>query len=120
MPHFTDLPSEVLALIGDLIDTVATRKTLVLVSRFGHQHFAHLLWRHLRITRLSTLRFVKIVATHAHLVRTLKFKYSICKGFYQIDFPGLVAFQHNYPEKDRKNKSSASALSEFISRHRTI
>ncbi|KAF9123279.1 hypothetical protein BG015_005349, partial [Linnemannia schmuckeri] len=119
MAHFTDLPPEVLALIGDLIDTGATKKSLVLVSQFCRQHFTHLRWRQLRIGSRSW-RFAKVLKPHAQLVRMLQFESGVYKGFYEIDFPGLVSFETNYPEKDKKNKDVVVTLADFISRHRTI
>ncbi|KAG9068328.1 hypothetical protein KI688_010594 [Linnemannia hyalina] len=120
MPHFTDLPPEVLALIGDLIDTGATKNSLVLASRFCRQHFGHLRWRHLRFTQFTSWRFVKFLEPYAHSVRHVRFESSIYKGFYQVDFPGLVTFQHRFLEKDKKNKVAIGLLEDFISRHRTI
>lgn len=120
MPHFTDLPPEVLALIGDLIDTGATKKSLVLVARFCHQHFSHLRWRQLKISQIGSWRFVKYLKPHAHSVRHLQFECGVYKGFYQVVFPGLVTFQSHSLEQDKKNKDAIGLLTDFISRHRTI
>ncbi|KAG9068311.1 hypothetical protein KI688_010577 [Linnemannia hyalina] len=120
MPHFTDLPPEVLALIGDLIDTDTTKKPLVSVSRFCRQHFGHLRWRHLRLAHYTSWHFVKYLKPHAHSVRYLQFECGVHKGFYQVDFPGLVTFQYHSLEKDKKNKDVIGSLEDFISRHRTI
>lgn len=38
----------VLALIGDLLPSGPVIKSLVLASHWAHQHFGHLLWRHIR------------------------------------------------------------------------
>lgn len=104
MAHLTDLPPEVLALIGDLLATGAIIKSLVLTSRWSHQHFGHLLWRHIRIrpkhpnTDTDDTELANLLTKHNTSVRSLQLEGEIHEKYYDITFPGLLTFRHDYPE----------------------
>ncbi|KAF9131566.1 hypothetical protein BGW39_001615 [Mortierella sp. 14UC] len=138
MVHFTDLPPEILELIGEQLDThvtgrsATTIKHLLCVSRFCHRHFYHLLWRHVSIR--GNLPFSDVLKLHAHLVLSLHFNERISKKYYQLEFPGIVSFRCDLLKRDleamfkrkicdkRKDadENSAATLSSFLSRHSTI
>lgn len=66
---------------------------LILVSRWAHRHFQHLVWRRITITPTTPLAIIPTLKDHAHLVFSLRFQDAVLKEFYQIAFPKLVVFQ---------------------------
>ncbi|KAF9139912.1 hypothetical protein BGX30_007327 [Mortierella sp. GBA39] len=129
MARFTDLPPEVLALIGNLLPTGAVIKSVVLISRWAHQHFGHLLWRHIRIrpkhpdTDTDDTELANLLTNHFTSVRSLQLEGEIHEKYYDITFPGLLTFRHDYPEgnpRHNKAKVASTILSNFIQRHPTI
>ncbi|KAF9540650.1 hypothetical protein EC957_003935 [Mortierella hygrophila] len=123
MTHFADL------LIGDLLLTGAVIKPLVLTSRWAHQHFGHLLWRHIKIrpkhpnTDTDDIELANLLTKHSTTVRSLQLEGEIHEKYYDITFPRLLTFRHDHPEGNpRHNKAwvASAILSDFIQRHPTI
>lgn len=88
--HITDLPVEILEHIGDILTTEASIAPFILVSKWSHYNFQHLLARHITITPTSPPTFATALMTHAHLVHSLCIQEMIPQEFCQIHFPRLV------------------------------
>ncbi|KAF9538423.1 hypothetical protein EC957_006770 [Mortierella hygrophila] len=93
MTYITDLPEEILEHIGLALADSASIVPLILVSRWAHHHFQHLVWRRITITPTTPSALIPTLKDHAHLVFSLRFQDTVLKGFYQIAFPRLTFFQ---------------------------
>ncbi|KAG0077603.1 hypothetical protein BGZ90_006876 [Linnemannia elongata] len=93
MTYITDLPAEILEHIGLALTTSTSIVPLILVSRWAHHQFQHLVWRRITITAATSTAFIPTVKDHAHLVFSLRFQDAVPKEFYRIAFPRLVTFQ---------------------------
>ncbi|KAG0273515.1 hypothetical protein BGZ95_010679 [Linnemannia exigua] len=140
MMHLTDLPPEILSLIGDKLDahgtfdTMPTIRNLLCVSHFCHRSFRHLLWRRVTIRGKTSLSGLSVLKAYAHLVLYLHFEQRAKNEFFQLDFPHLVFFRcdleklHYFQSLGRttttnpmyKHEDLLATLSDFISRHATI
>ncbi|KAG0065465.1 hypothetical protein BGZ89_008289 [Linnemannia elongata] len=93
MTYITDLPAEILEHIGLALTTSTSIVPLILVSRWAHHQFQHLVWRRITITATTSTALIPTLKDHAHLVFSLRFQDAVPKEFYRIAFPRLVTFQ---------------------------
>lgn len=96
MTSFADLPTEILDVIGDYLDTGGNSfKPLTLVSSRFYHHFSQRIWRHIAVHSHTPPEFISILKDHAHLVRSILFKGRVQKEYYEIHFPGILVFEHD-------------------------
>ncbi|KAK3844298.1 MAG: hypothetical protein J3R72DRAFT_488716 [Linnemannia gamsii] len=70
MTCFSDLPSEILELIGDQFDYYDDIKALILVSRFCHPQFRHLLWRPVNVYSSSNIHSASLFGYNNTVLKT--------------------------------------------------
>ncbi|KAK3844296.1 MAG: hypothetical protein J3R72DRAFT_488714 [Linnemannia gamsii] len=120
MTHLTDIPVELLQFIGQLINTSADIKNLVLTCHFCHHYFRHLLWKRVTIRTDTPPVILNTLRAHARFVLSLRFEGAVNKEFYSISFPVLVSFQHTFPERDSQSKYVDSYIPDFFKRNSSI
>ncbi|KAF9152104.1 hypothetical protein BG015_005763 [Linnemannia schmuckeri] len=93
MRHITDLPTEVLTVIGDFLPTRTSIHAAILTCKLFHEHFTHLLWRAVAVsTNASTLSpDLRSLRAHAHLVHALSYDGHLQKEYYSISFSRLTS-----------------------------
>ncbi|KAK5817038.1 hypothetical protein F5H01DRAFT_342285 [Linnemannia elongata] len=93
MRHITDLPSEVLTVIGAFLPCRNSIHSTVLTCKLFHEHFSHLLWK---VVAVSTNDFnpgpdPTSLKAHAHLVHALCYEGHLPREYYNISFPRLTS-----------------------------
>ncbi|KAG9068327.1 hypothetical protein KI688_010593 [Linnemannia hyalina] len=94
--RITDLPVEVLDIIGDYLDTgVNSFKPLILTSSKLYHHFSQRLWRHVTVHSHTPPDFFGILKDRTHFVHSIRFKGRVQTEYYLIHYPGLLVFEHD-------------------------
>ncbi|KAF9083407.1 hypothetical protein BGX29_003173, partial [Mortierella sp. GBA35] len=97
MARFTDLPTELLDLIGALLGNDryaqrATLRSLILTCQSFQHQFTPQLWANIEVATGSKRRQPDaiVIKSHAQLIHTLKYYGSLPVEYYDISFPNLV------------------------------
>ncbi|KAF9152108.1 hypothetical protein BG015_005767 [Linnemannia schmuckeri] len=93
MTHLTDLPAEILVVIGGFIRSLNSMRAAILTCRHLHQHLAPLLWKRITVSDQTYPFGAKADAlkSHAHLVYRLNYAGYLDLGYYDISFPHLTS-----------------------------
>ncbi|KAG0312058.1 hypothetical protein BGZ97_011463 [Linnemannia gamsii] len=87
----TDLPIEILTVIGDFLSTRASIHASVLTCKLFHEHFSPLLWKALAVSSSVSTSGPdpNNLRNHAHLVQAFSYEGHLLAEYYQISFPRL-------------------------------
>ncbi|KAF9547309.1 hypothetical protein EC957_008658 [Mortierella hygrophila] len=93
MRHITDLPTEVITVIGDFLPCRNSIHSTVLTCKLFHEQFSRLLWKAVAV---STNDFnpgpdPTSLKAHAHLVHDLSYEGHLQGEYYNISFPRLTS-----------------------------
>ncbi|KAG0286138.1 hypothetical protein BGZ96_009741 [Linnemannia gamsii] len=91
MRRITDLPIEILTVIGDFLPTRTSIHASVLTCKLFHEQFSPRLWKALAVsTNVSTFGpDPSNLRNHAHLVQAFSYEGHLQAEYYHISFPRL-------------------------------
>ncbi|KAF8948413.1 hypothetical protein BGZ47_004995 [Haplosporangium gracile] len=93
MRHITDLPTEVLTVIGDFLPTRTSIHAAILTCKLFHEHFSHLLWKAVAVSTSASTPGPdpNSLKAHAHLVHALSYDGELQREYYYISFSRLTS-----------------------------
>ncbi|KAK3836377.1 MAG: hypothetical protein JOS17DRAFT_477269 [Linnemannia elongata] len=101
MAHITDLPAEILAVIGGYIRGLNSMRAAILSCKHLHQSLIPVLWKRITVSDMTYPLSTKADAlkAHAHLVYGLNYAGYLDTEYYDISFPHLTSLKLSVTEE---------------------